>query len=339
MTDEATIEATDIITIPHKTDVPALFSQDDGIEKLVERIEKEARSFAIDISTAKGRKEVKSLAAKVSRSKTLIDEVGKEQNEERNRLNKEVNALRNMAKERLDALRDEIKAPVDKWERAEADRVRALEIRMDAFADHRATAHDDSATIQGVIDAITATEIDATWEEYESDAKAAKAVALVKYQGDLAVAKAREAQAAELEALRAEKEARDREDAERKEAEQKAAAEAEQKARIQALADAKAREAEDKAKADAEAAEKRHKEELAEAAKREERAAQAERDRIAAEAKAEEDAAAARAADKKHRQKIRAEIVKAITDAKPENWEELVDAMIVGEIPHVKVMI
>ena len=288
MKDAETQEGTDLITIPHKTDVPALFTEKGGIEKLVSRIEKEARAVVIDHSTAKGRKEVKSLAAKVSRSKTLIDEVGKEQNDERNRLNKEVNEQRNLAKERLDALRDEIKAPVEKWEAAEAERVRMHLVAMDAFALDRVDAHADSATIQGVIDSIEAAEIGEAWEEYEADARAAKAASLVKFNADLGIAKAREEQAAELEQLRAAAAKREQEDAER-------------------------------------------------AAK--EAAAKAERDRITAENKAKADAEVKRAADKKHIQKIRSEIVKAITDAKPANWEELVDAMLVGEIPHVKVLV
>tara|TARA_R110000737_G_scaffold212309_3_gene229752 strand:- start:1901 stop:2926 length:1026 start_codon:yes stop_codon:yes gene_type:complete len=341
MTNTATDDdtGTEVITIPHKNDVPALFSKKDGIEKLVRQIEKQARAVVIDHSTAKGRKEVKSLAAKVSRSKTLIDEVGKEQNEERNRQNKEVNALRNLAKERLDTLRDEIKAPVEAWEQAEAERVRQHMIKMDTFDLERTTGHDSSDTIQGVIDTIKAAKVDEAWEEYEADAKAAKAAALVKYEGDLGIAKAREAQEAELEALRAEKVQRDQEASQRAIAEQKAKDEAAEKARVEAMAQARADEAAAQAKADAEAAEARHQQELGAAKEREERAAQAERNRIAAEQKAEEDAANARAADKKHRQKIRAEVVKSITDANPGNWEELVDMMLVGEIAHVKVMI
>ena len=330
---------TELITIPHKTDVPALFSTKGGIEGLVAKIEKEARAVVIDHSTAKGRKEVKSLAAKVSRSKTLIDEVGKEENEERNRLNKEVNAQRNLAKERLDLLRDEIKAPVEAWEAAEADRVRLHMIAMDKFDLDRATGHNDSDIIQGVIDTINTAKIDQTWEEYEADAKAAKAAALVKYEADLGIAKAREAQAAELDALRAKSAQRDAADAERaeKEAAAKVEQEREQRAADQAAA-AKA-EAEARAKVDAEAAEQRHTERLAAAKAEAAQAAEKERQKIADEKKAEEYAQAARAADKKHRQKIRSEVVASITKAAPGNWEELVDQMIVGEIAHVKVMI
>ncbi|TNE62205.1 MAG: hypothetical protein EP341_00390, partial [Sphingomonadales bacterium] len=84
-------DTTELTVIPEKDQIPALFSTEDGIENLIAMIEKEALAVAQDYSTDKGRKAARSLAAKVSRSKTLIDEVGKDLNEERNRLNKEVN--------------------------------------------------------------------------------------------------------------------------------------------------------------------------------------------------------------------------------------------------------
>jgi hypothetical protein len=339
---------TELITIPHKTDVPALFAKDGGIAGLVARIEKEARAVATDISTAKGRTAVKSLAAKVSRSKTLIDEVGKEQNDERNRLNKLVNEQRNMAKDRLDALRDEIKGPVLAWENAETERVRIHMLNMDAFALNFVTSQDNSATIQGIISTVEANVVGPEWEEYEADAKAACAAALVKFKADLGIALAREAQAAELEALRAEKAKREAADADRLAKEAAAKADQEREQRAADLLKAAAAEAEAKAKVDADAAEARHKAAmdraeadkvaaLREAAMREERAAQAERDRAAAEKLVEAYAQARRAANKKHRQSRRAEIVAAIVNAGPSNWEELVDMVIAGEIPHMTV--
>lgn len=334
---EVVADATDIITIPHKDTVPAMFSTEGAIEGLIANIEKQALSFAPDVSTAKGRKEIKSIAARVSRSKTLIDEVGKAENADRLELNKKVNEQRNLAKDRLDALRDKIKAPVVAWEEAEAERVRLHMVNMDVFDPDRASVNDDAATIQGVIDSINATTVDGSWEEYEADAKAAKAAAIVKLNADLAGAMVREKQAQELAELRAEKEQREAAEAARIEAEAAAKAEQEQEQRAAEQAKAAAAEAEAKAKADAEAAEARHKAELADAKEREELAAARERQRIADEKVAEERRQAELAANKKHRQKIRKEIVDAITAAAPANWEELVDAMIVGEIPHVKV--
>lgn len=346
MTDMA--ETTDIITLPHKSDVPALFTKEGGIARLVAQIEKEALAIVIDATTPVGRKDAKSLAAKVSRSKNLIDEVGKEQNEERNRLNKLVNEQRNMAKERLDALRDKIRQPVEEWEQKEADRVRNLERRMDAFSLERTNPAFAVETIKMMISEVEAVEIDASWEEYEADARAAKAAALDKYRADLGTAQVREDQEAELMKLRAEAEARRKADEEReaKEAAERAEKErAEREAQVKAEAEQRAREAAERAAKEASEkaarelseAKEAHAKQLAESKAREEAAAQAERDRIAAENKAKADAEAARAADKKHRQKIRQEAIDAIAAIKPESINEIVDAIIAGEVPHVTV--
>jgi hypothetical protein len=343
-----TAETTEIISIPHKSDVPALFSKEGGIEGLVKRIEKEARSIVIDATTPMGRKDAKSLAAKVSRSKTLIDEVGKEQNEERNRLNKEVNALRNLAKDRLDALRDEIRKPVEEWEQKEIDRVRELEKRMDVFGLERTNAMHAVETIKLMITEVEAVEIDASWEEYEADARTAKAAALDKYRADLGTAQVREDQEAELMKLRADAEAREKADAERAEKdaaeradreraerEQKATQEAEQRAKE--AAERAAQEAEAKAARELAEAKEAHAKELAEAKERAEAAAQAERDRIAAEEKAKADAEAKRAANKKHRQKIRQEAIDALAKIGPESFNEIIDAIIAGDVPHTTI--
>lgn len=407
-TEETT--GTDVIQIPHKDQISAWFSEPGKIETQIAAVEEAVRNTVTDISTAAGRKAVKKLASDISRSKTAIDGAGKALNDERNRLNKEVNTQRNIATARLDALRDEVKAPVEAWEAEQAERKRQFLLRLDVFDLERATSNDDTATIKGIIDQITATPIDDSWKEYEAEAKTQKAAALVKYEADLAIAKVREDQAAELEKLRADAAKRAAEDAEREEAAKAekvkaAAAEAEK----QAKADADAAEARHAA-AEAEAAEARLDEYVdgligtiqsvalgfiggepqpygileyeletkvpqeksyvgekrwprveaarvkaiedlkkvkatqierqdAERAEADAAAAQAERDRIAAEKKAEDEAAKARAADKKHRQKIRTEIVDCITKAAPGNWEDLVDMMIVGEIKHVKVAI
>lgn len=307
MTDAATA-GTDISVLPERADIPALFEKEKGIETLVKTIETEVRKEAIDVSTAKGRKAAKSLAAKVSRSKTLIDEVGKEQNEERNRLNKEVNAKRNLAKERLDALRDEVRAPVEQWEREEAERVKKHQIALGLFETDQLTALNSSDELQSLINQIEQTEIDDTWEEFEAEARENKAAALSKYQSDFDVAKDRENKDAELAELRAKEAERQREDGER----------------------------EAKARAEKEEAERKEREEKA-VKEREEQAAKAERDRIAREQQEREAAEQKRKADAEHRRKIRKEVIDAITAAKPANWEEVVDAMIAGEIPHVKV--
>lgn len=329
MTDAATA-GTELSVLPERADIPALFTEENGIESVVAKIEDEVRKVHIDVSTAKGRKAAKSLASKVSRSKTLIDEVGKEQNEERNRLNKEVNAKRNLAKERLDALRDEVRAPVEQWEREESERVKKHQVALGLFDIDQLTALNSSDELQSLINRINQTEVDDSWEEFEAEAREAQAVAIAKYRADYDVAKDREDKEAELAELRAKEAKRQQEDEEREAIERAAKEEAERKDREEKAA----QEAVERAKKEAE---EKHQQELAAAKEREEQAAKAERDRIEREQAEREAAEQKRKEDAEHRRKIRKEVIDAITAAKPANWEEVVDAMIAGEIPHVKV--
>lgn len=359
MTEAAATEATstDLTVMPQREDIPALFSTTDGIEKLVASIEKDVLSEVLDVSTPVGRKRIGKLARKVSSAKNTIDGVGKDQNDERNRQNKVVNVQRNLVTERLDVLRDTVKAPLQAWEAAEETRVRNHMLAMDAFDLGRVDSHSASDVIQSVMAEVTATEISDTWQEFEADARAAKAASLDKWMADLAIATKRETDEAELAELRQQAAKREQEDAERAKREQiertereaaEQAAEAARYTEERAAQDRKAAEikaAEDAARikataeAEAKATEERHAAELAVAKAEADAAAQAERDRIA-QAKADEDAAAtARAADKQHRRKIRSEIVAALADLKSANYEEMVDAMMAGEIAHVRVMI
>tara|TARA_R110000851_G_scaffold308778_1_gene467863 strand:- start:7706 stop:8797 length:1092 start_codon:yes stop_codon:yes gene_type:complete len=361
MNDEinTTDTATQALTIPHQDDISAWFSVEGKVVAQIELVKKAVDATVTDISTDKGRKAVKSLAALISRTKTGIDAAGKSLNDDRNRLNGEVNAIRKIAKEELEALQAKVKAPVIAWENAEAERVRLHLLRMDEFDQGRIDAHSDVLTIKGVIEYVTTLAINDTWEEYEADAKVAKSQALDKWGADLAIAQQREEAAAELDALRAEKEARAEADA--KAAEDKAAkdkAEADrQAAEAQAEAVRQAEEAKvkaaeveatrkaqeatqaklDAAEAERVAAEAKHAQELTEAKEAAERKAQAERDQQAADKAAEAELLAARAANTKHVRKIRTGIIKAIADLNAESVDEIVDALMGGKIENVEV--
>jgi len=339
--------STDLIVLPKKTDLASYFhgtggkKEDQGIPQLMDMIEASLKGVTHDVSTAKGRKAAKSLARQVSSSKTVLEEVRKEITEEWRAKTNKVNAAGKIAVERLDALRDKIKGPAEEAEKQEAERVRKILLRMDAFDTSVLSAHDSSAELKAKIEQIEAIEVDSSFEEHEADARVQKAAALDKYRSDLGIAEAREAQEAELEQLRREKAER-----EAKEAEEKAAKEREEHERAEKerrenekreAAERAAKEAEEKAARDKAEAEERHRLQLAAAEARELEAVAAERQRIADEERAKAEAEAKRKADAEHRAKITAEIVAAITNLQPAGWEPLIDAMIDGKIPHVKV--
>lgn len=91
--------------------------------ELYAHIKSEIAAFVPDLTTATGRKAIGSLAFKISRTKTAIDDAGGEMAEA---LRTQVSALtktRNTIKSELDKLRDLARKPLTDWEEADAKRV------------------------------------------------------------------------------------------------------------------------------------------------------------------------------------------------------------------------
>ena len=319
-------EVTDLVVI-EKQNAMAVFTTKEQLDPIIEAIEKEARSLVPDVSTRKGRDAIASMAHKVARSKTYIDNAGKDLVAELKALPKQIDESRRIVRERLDALKDEVRKPLTDWENAESARKDALQQRLN---DLRSLAdvidglgnYLPSVDIQQRIESAKAVALDESWQEVAAEAGVAKDATIQQLEAALIVAKQREHEAAELERLRkeAEEKARlEREENIRREAAERARrdAEAMHKAEIEAAA---RREAEEKARAElaerqrveAEQCAAREKQEAEERARREKEEAvaaerrrqeEAEAARLAEEQrKAEEEAR--RAADKEHRRTV-----------------------------------
>ena len=118
-------EATDLVVI-EKQNAMAVFTTKEQLDPIIEAIEKEARSLVPDVSTRKGRDAIASMAHKVARSKTYIDNAGKDLVAELKALPKQIDESRRIVRERLDALKDEVRKPLTEWE-AEQERIKAEE--------------------------------------------------------------------------------------------------------------------------------------------------------------------------------------------------------------------
>lgn len=64
-------EVTDLVVI-EKANAMTVFQSADQIEEILQKVEREVMSFVPDIATAKGRKEIASLAYKVAQTKTYL---------------------------------------------------------------------------------------------------------------------------------------------------------------------------------------------------------------------------------------------------------------------------
>lgn len=285
---------------------PSIYVEN-GLDKFLEQIREGVKEVP-DLSTAKGRARIASLAAQVSRSKTAVEKPGRDYLKRLKEQPKVVEAeLRRFVTE-CDHLRDEVRRPLTEWEDAEKARTEALQQRLvdlRALADVIDSAGNylPSADIQARIHEAKSVVLDESWQERAAEAGVAKDSTIQQLEASLEVAQKREHEAAELERLRkeAEEKARlEREEAIRREAAEQAKRDAEAKA--QAEIDAAARR-EAEARAATERAE-REKIEAQQKADREakaaaEKAEQEKNDAIAAERRRQEELEAARLAEQK----------------------------------------
>ncbi|HFF8583727.1 TPA: hypothetical protein ACGEYN_000644 [Raoultella ornithinolytica] len=327
-------EVMDLVVI-EKNNAMAVFTNNDQLDPLIEAIEKEARSLVPDVTTKKGRDAIASMAHKVARSKTYIDNAGKDLVAELKALPKQIDESRRVVRERLDALKDEVRRPLTEWE-AEQERIKAEEamnalhaeaLEMNIKFDQELAAkfeadHEMALLMDKDIDrerADKAAEAErqriAREEEIKRQAEEkAKREAAEKAQREIDAAAAREREAilakerAERERIEAQQRAEreQREAAERAEREKQAAVEAERR---------KAQEEADRIRREAE---------------------QREQARLAEE-KRKADEQARREADVKHRKAVGTEIVKALlanTSLTRDQAIEVLTAIKDGNIPH-----
>ena len=316
-------EITDLVVI-EKKNAMAVFTNNDQLDPLIELIEKEARSLVPDVTTKKGRDAIASMAHKVARSKTYIDNAGKDLVAELKALPKKIDESRRIARERLDALKDEVRRPLTEWE-AEQDRIKAEEA-MNAL-------HAEALAMNEEFDRQLAARIESDHE-----------MALLMndaFDRELAVKKAeaeRQHIAREEEIKRQAEEKAKREAAEQAQREIDAAAAREREAILaKERAEREQREAAERAEREKQAAveaERRKAQEEADRIRRE--AEQREQARLAEE-KRKADEQARREADVKHRKFVGTEIVKALlanTSLSRDQAIEVLTSIKDGNIPH-----
>lgn len=284
-----------------KTDVVELFMKGET-QVVLDAIKKEVKSFAPDLETKKGRADIASLAHKVARSKTYLEDIGKGIVAEWKAKSKKVDSERKHIRETLDDLKEEIRRPLTDFENKEKERVAKLDARLEEFkawlyVDPSKTSKELKQEFSVLADEV----IGEDWEELQLQAGEIKSTALALYKEAIDKKVKEEHDAAELARLRAEDEKRKKEEHERKLKEEAAA-------KAKAEAERKAKEEHDRIEREKKEAEERER-------KAKEAAAKAEQERIEAEKRAkeaEERAEKERAAAKK---KAEAEKIKAAEDA------------------------
>lgn len=323
------------LVVIEKKNAMAVFTNNDQLDPLIELIEKEARSLVPDVTTKKGRDAIASMAHKVARSKTYIDNAGKDLVAELKALPKQIDESRRVVRERLDALKDEVRRPLTEWE-AEQERIKAEEA-MNAL-------HAEALEMNIKFDQELAAKFEADHEMallMDKD--------IDRERADKAAEAERQRIAREEEIARQAEEKAKREAAEKAQREIDAAAAREREAILaKERAERERIEAQQRAERDRIAAEQKAEADKQAAIDAERRKAQEEADRIRREAERREqarlaeekrkaDEQARREADVKHRKFVGTEIVKALlanTSLTRDQAIEVLTAIKDGNIPH-----
>lgn len=365
MSEVAEKESTELVTVPSKETALEVFKADKGLDPYLQTIRQELDKFLSEppsLETATGRKAYASMAHKIARSKTAIDNLGKDLVADLKQLPKTIDAERKRWRDQLDNWRDEARGPLNEWEAAEEARIARHQEQI-ALIESWAVNEDDngdrmsSVCLRDNLVKVESVKLGDQWEEFEATAARAKESAIENLKSFIATQEKYEAEQAELERLRkeqAEREQKEREERIAREAEERARREAEEKAQTEREAVARREqvakeEAERKEREAKEAAERREREhqEAIEKAKRE---AEQERQRIEAEHKRKEDERLAeerrlkeeadrRQADKNHRGAInRAAMEAMVAGGMPEDCaKQAVTLIAKGQIPNITI--
>jgi colicin import membrane protein len=299
---------------------PSIYVEN-GLEKFLEQIRESVKEVP-DLSTAKGRARIASLAAQVSRSKTAVEKPGRDYLRHLKEAVKPAEAELRRFVSACDEMRDEVRRPLTEWE-AEQERIKAEEA-MNAM-------HVEALEMNIKFDQELAAKFEADHEmallmndafDREAKAKAEEAERQrIAHEEEL---KRQAEEKAKREAE--EKIERERAESARREAELKFKAEQAERDRIAA---------EQKAEAEKKEAADRAEREKQEAIAAEQRKAEAKEAARLAEEKRIADEAAARAADVEHRRAINASAVQALIEQGiPEDWAKAcVVAIARGKVP------
>lgn len=319
-------EVTDLVVI-ERANALTVFKSADQIEEILAKVEREVMSFVPDVTTAKGRKEIASLAYRVSQTKSYLDGLGKDLVADLKEVPKLIDANRKTVRDRLDALRDKARQPFTEWEE-EQERIKAEEqARIKAEEDRKRFESDHEIALL-------------MNEKHDREAK------------EKAEESERQRLAHEEELKRQAAEQAKREAEEKAAAELAAAKKREEDAiAARARAELLAKQAQERAEQEAKDAAAKAEEEKKAAIEAEQRKAQEEADRIKREAEAKEaarlaeekriaDEKTAREADVKHRKAVGTEIVNALTantSISRDQAIEVLKALMDGLVPRTQI--
>ncbi|MFZ4097832.1 hypothetical protein ACOYHI_28145 [Pseudomonas aeruginosa] len=223
-----------LVEVPAKETALQVYSAANGLDPFLAKIREEIDGFVPDVTTRKGREAIASIAYKVARSKTALDNVGKELVAELKEVPKKIDTERKRMRDLLDSWQAEVRSPLTEWEEAEAARVARHQGEIDKINLRLECRDLDSIELKANIAWLEGLAISEAWEEFEAEAARAKDKALIALREALVAREKFEAERAEREAIEAKQRAEQAERDAQRRAEEAAAAERKRQADEQA---------------------------------------------------------------------------------------------------------
>lgn len=206
----------ELIVAPPQETALAVYSAEKGLEPWLQQIRVKIDEFLAvvpDLKTVKGRKEIASMAYEVARTKTAIENKGKELSAEQKKVPARIDAERKRVWDILESWQKEVRKPLDDWQAAEDARIDRHNDRLNWLK----TLADDlgelsSLHIKGLIAEAEGMQLGAHWEEFEAEAANTKDKVLTTLRAALQKREQFEEEQAELARLRREAEERAEQD-------------------------------------------------------------------------------------------------------------------------------
>lgn len=194
--------------------LPAKLFKPKFMGTLLKAIEVEATAELPDAETAEGRKAITSLAYKVARSKTTIDDLGKNFVAEQKAAIAGIDDVRRMARQFLDQVKINVRQPLTDWEEAEQFRIGKIQDKIQVIKTLGELTDEmgvtiPAATLDANIEKLRYMKITKVYAEYQDEAINAKNAAIVALTEAVPAQEEREFEARN-NLLEAEQEAEDR---------------------------------------------------------------------------------------------------------------------------------
>jgi hypothetical protein len=179
---------------------PAKLFKPKFMPTLLKAIELEVTAEVPDVETPEGRDAIKSLAYKVARSKTTIDDLGKKHVAGIKAEATAIDEIRKLSRDFLDNLKATVRTPLTTWEDAEQKRIDKILGKVNNLRDLGETLDDNNvlqtaAELAESLATLRAIKITKIYGEYQDEAINAKNASIVQLTEAIPLAEVREREA------------------------------------------------------------------------------------------------------------------------------------------------